>query len=180
MLSMARIRFTFSPLKARAAIHWMVRQYPGVDLHTVLKACYFADKEHLNKHNRPIFGATYKAMRFGPVPIEIYEMTKSDPYWLPELETDRYPWRLDGFRLSLTDNSEPDMTVFSRSDIAALSEAFKQSRRLTFNGRTAVTHGRDWQAAQLGTMSYEDMLDDSHDKESRIEYLRESGRYIKL
>ena len=177
---MARIRFTFSPLKARAALHWMVRELPGVDLHTVLKTCYFADKEHLNKHNRPIFGATYKAMRFGPVPIEIYEMAKSDPLWLPELESDRYPWRLDGYRLSLLDNSDPDMSVLSKSDISALEKAFKLSRSLTFNGRTSLTHGNDWQAAELGTMRYEDMLEETKDKESRIEYLRESGRYIKL
>ena len=52
------IRFKFSAPKAMAAVHWMVNEAPRVDLHTVLKTCYFADKAHLNKHGRPIFGAT--------------------------------------------------------------------------------------------------------------------------
>jgi hypothetical protein len=69
---------------------------PRLDLHTILKTCYFADKDHLNRNRRPIFGATYRAMRFGPVPLETYEMTKRDPIWLPELDADSYPWSLEG------------------------------------------------------------------------------------
>src|ERR1700684_2199264 len=104
---MRHIRFKFSPIKGRAAIHWMVQQQPGVDLHAVLKACYFADKKHLNENRRPIFGATYRAMKWGPVPIEIYDMTKGEAYWLAELNATRYPWNLDGYHLYLPENDDP-------------------------------------------------------------------------
>ncbi len=179
---MAVIRFKFSPTKARAALHWMIKEQPGVDLHTVLKACYFSDREHLNKFGRPIFGATYRAMRFGPVPLEIYEMAKGDPLWLPELDAARYPWQLhEGFRLVLADNAEPDLRSLSPTDLEAIKRAFELSKGLTFNGRTALTHGKDWQAADLGIMRYEDMFEDNTpDREERIAYLREAGRHLRL
>lgn len=177
---MKTITFKFAARKARAAIHWMTRQQTGIDLHTMLKACYFADKEHLNKHGRPIFGATYRAMKFGPVPLEIYEMAKGEALWLADLNADRYPWCLDGFRIRLIDNNDPDLDVLSESDFECLQKAFEKSRAMDFNSRTEATHGRDWQAANLGPMRYEDMLDDTEDKEHAVEYLRESAPFMRL
>lgn len=177
---MKTIRFKFSADKALAAIHWMICKRPGIDLHTMLKACYFADKAHLNEHNRPIFGATYRAMKFGPVPLEIYEMAKSDPIWLAELGINTYPWRLDGYCLSLVQNKEPDLDVLSESDVQALKAGFDLSSHMSFDARTAMTHGKDWQAAELGIMRYEDMLDDTPDKPDRVAYLKETAPFIRL
>lgn len=174
------IRFKFSPAKTRAAIHWMLRDYQGADLHTILKACYFADKAHLNKYGRPIFGATYRAMKFGPVPIEVYEMAKGEPLWLAELGATRYPWHLDGYQLFLEDNDIPDLSVLSDSDFEELQNGFNQSRSMTFNERTAATHGSDWQAADLGFMRYEDMIEESSTKNETILYLRENAKRIRM
>ena len=93
------IRFKFAAQKAYAAIHWMVSQNYEIDLHTSLKACYFADRSHLNERFRPIFGATYRAMKFGPVPLEIYEMMKGEALWKAELSIGQFPWELSGYRL---------------------------------------------------------------------------------
>ncbi len=177
---MKSIRFKFSPEKARIAVHWMLSQGAKTDLHAILKACYFADKKHLNDHGRPIFGATYRAMKFGPVPIEIYEMLKGDPIWLADMETDRYPWILDGFRLQLIDNSDPDINGLSESNLQLIRDGFEKSCKMTFSERTKATHGSDWQAARLGFMSYEDMLEETEDKADRIAYLRESAPYMKI
>lgn len=174
------IRFKFSPAKARAAIHWMVSKRPGIDLHTLLKACYFADKSHLNEWGRPIFGATYRAMKFGPVPLEIYEMAKGEPLWLAELYAPQFPWQLESFKLSLTGNERPDLNPLSKSDRTALEAGFELSIQMSFNARTAATHGRDWQAADLGIMLYEDMIDDSPEKEERVAHLREVAPHIRL
>lgn len=174
------IRFKFAPEKALTALHWMVREQPGIDLHAALKACYFADKDHLNEFHRPIFGARYRAMKFGPVPVEIYEMAKGEAIWLAELGLDRFPWRLDGFKLRLEDNQPEDRSVFSQSDTEAFEAGLARSLAMSFNDRTAATHGRDWQAAELGWMRYEDMLDDTDDKPEIIQYLRESARFVRL
>jgi hypothetical protein len=174
------ICFRFSPAKARAALTWMLEQKPRLDLHTVLKACYFADKDHLNKHGKPIFGATYRAMKFGPVPLEIYEMAKGEPLWLPELDAGAYPWQLDGHWLCRKGNEEVDLSDLSKTNFTSLKAAFDRSIKMTFNERTAATHGPDWQAANMGFMRYEDMLEDSKTKQKTVAYLREAGRFIRL
>jgi uncharacterized phage-associated protein len=173
------IRFKFAPLKAAAAIHWMVAEQSGIDLHTMLKACYFADKRHLNKHCRPIFGATYKAMKYGPVPLEIYEMAKGESYWLAEIDAEDYPWRLRGYKLHLNANSDPDKDELSESDMKALRKGLEKSASLNFDERTAATHGEDWQAAELGIMLYEDMILPEH-REKYIPYLLENARRMRL
>jgi hypothetical protein len=178
--SLRPIRFKFSALKALAAIQWMLEQKQTIDLHTALKACYFADKQHLNQHRRPIFGATYRAMKFGPVPLEIYEMMKSEPLWLAELGRTSFPWRLDGYTLRRTGNETADLSVLSATDLDALGFGLQKSISMTFNERTAATHGPDWQAARLGTMNYEDMIEDGPDKPALVAFLRESAPFLRL
>jgi len=174
-----RIRFKFSPSKARAAIIWILRQTNRADLHLVLKTCYFADKEHLNNYGRPIFGATYRAMKYGPVPEEIYEMLKGEFIWLPELNVDHYPWKLNGYYVSLTEAVDENFDVMSDTDMDCLGRALIKSSEMTFNERTAATHGPDWQAAELGTMRYEDMIDEDK-RERLIPYLRETAQNMRL
>ena len=43
----------------------------------VLKAIYLADKEHLQKYGRQMFGDRYIAMKLGPVPSLAYDIVKS-------------------------------------------------------------------------------------------------------
>lgn len=174
------VRYKFAPAKALAALHHMVSERNGIDLHAALKACYFADKLHLNRYQRPIFGATYRAMRFGPVPLEIYEIAKGEALWLAELGIEQLPWELRGYHLRLTGNSHVDMSEFSESDIECLLEGFAASVDMDFNERTAATHGPDWQKAKLGLMSYEDMLDDTPDKPHIIQDMQETARYVRL
>jgi hypothetical protein len=179
-VSMKPIRFRFSPVKARAALHWMLQQQPRVDLHTLMKGCYFADRQHLNAYFRPIFGATYRAMKFGPVPLEIYEMAKGDALWLAELGVDEYPWKLEGYRLRLHTNEEPDLSVLAETDLEEIKKGFSLSSHMTFDARTAATHGKDWQLANLDFMKYEDMIDESPEKAEQVAYLREAAQFIRI
>jgi hypothetical protein len=119
-------------------------------------------------------------MRFGPVPLEIYEMAKGEPMWLPELDSDRYSWILEGRRLKLVENFEPDVSVLSDTDLECLREGFDNSRSLTFTERTAATHGSDWQKAELGLMNYEDMIEDFPEKPELVAYLQENARFMRL
>jgi hypothetical protein len=168
------IRFRFNAEKAYQAILWMLGESATLDLHTILKACYFADKSHLNEFGRPVFGATYRAMKYGPVPLEIYEMLKSEPIWLCEAERDEFPWQVRGRgRIELSgDRHAPNRVALSQSDMDHLRAAFDRARSMTFNERTRETHGRDWQRAYLGLMDYADMIEDGPDRDEKIEGLR--------
>lgn len=174
------IRFKFAANKAYAAIHWMVAQNHDLDLHAALKSCYFADKTHLNERRRPIFGATYRAMKFGPVPLEIYEMMKGEALWKAELGAEQFPWELSGYKLRCVANSVPDLDVLSDTDVEHLERGVKTSTSMNFNERTDATHGADWQKASLGIMKYEDMLEDGPNKEAIISYLEANSQYMRL
>jgi uncharacterized phage-associated protein len=174
------IRFKFAASKARAAIHWIVAGHHNVDLHAALKACYFADKSHLNEQGRPIFGATYKAMKFGPVPLEIYEMMKGEIIWLIESGVPSFPWTLDGHRLRSIDNSHADLSALSETDRQHLEAGLSKSLPMTFSERTAATHGPDWQKAELGLMDYADMIENGPHKADLVAYLEANSRYMRL
>lgn len=178
---MSLIRFKFSPEKAFAALSWMVSDHPGIDLHAALKSCYFADRAHLNLHHRPIFGATYRAMRFGPVPLEIYEMAKGEALWLAELGVEQTPWELRGYRLARSANTVSfDRAALSDSEQRCFADGLARSLDMDFNERTEATHRLDWQKANLGVMNYADMVEDSDDKAEIIAYLEENARFMRL
>lgn len=172
--------YRFAPQKAFGAIHWMVSQGEDVDLHAALKACYFADKSHINAHHQPIFGATYKAMKFGPVPLEIYEIMKGEALWLWEVGAVETPWILDGHRLVARANSLPDMDEFAESEFEHLQNGFHKSVDMTFTARTAATHGFDWQVAMGGRMRYEDMIEKQEKRDQVIAYIQETASNVRL
>jgi uncharacterized phage-associated protein len=174
-------RYKFSAEKAFAAIHWMVGQSQPLDLHAALKACYFSDKSHLNEHLLPIFGATYKAMKYGPVPLEIYEMMKGEKLWLWEIQRVDTPWIMNGHQLQLDGKNSPaDISSLSESEMGHLESGLKKSLSMNFTARTAATHGPDWSAANGGRMRYEDMLEERENKAEILRSMQETARYAKL
>lgn len=177
---MTRATYRFAPDKALAAIHYMASQTDTIDLHTALKACYFADKSHLNEYHQPIFGATYRAMKYGPVPLEIYEIIKGETLWMWELDLTNLPWRLDGYRIVNCEPAPQSLTMFSESEREHLVKGFEKSRMMNFTSRTAATHGPDWHAADGGIMRYEDMVEGGANREDVIEYIKETARHIRL
>src|SRR5712692_1937947 len=84
---MSRITFNFKLEKLVHALAYFSKN--GVRDLTKLKAAkllYFADKEHLLKHGRPILGDTYYCLPYGPVPsVALNEM--SDAIAGPEVES---------------------------------------------------------------------------------------------
>jgi hypothetical protein len=177
---MTRARYKFSPKKAFQAVHLMASR-GAIDLHAALKACYFADKSHLNEHHQPIFGATYRAMKFGPVPLEIYELIKGESLWLWEVGFPSLPWDLRGKDIVFNGSNAPlETDEFSEIELEHLEAALEKSRGMSFTERTAATHGADWQKANGGIMHYEDMLNDTPQKPQIIAYMRETASRVRL
>lgn len=168
------IRFLFAARKALQAVDWMLARKGELDFHTILKACYFADREHLNRYGRPIFGASYRAMKYGPVPVEIYELIKLEPLPLWEAGVESPPWSREGFRLRRTANVDPTVSALSESDLECLEHGLETSVSMTFDERTAATHGPDWQKARGGWMDYRDMVDEDNPmREAILELLED-------
>ena len=160
-----------------------------LDFHTILKACYFADRQALAERQLPIFGAEYIAMEYGPVPIEIYEMLACEPKWLTELaerSVDGYPWRSAHHFVTLKAEARGDrkFTGIARAEMNMLEQALEKSSGMEFTLRTRETHGEDWfrgtqRPGRL--MHYEDMIpEDALDREELIRDLREDGFHYAL
>jgi uncharacterized phage-associated protein len=173
-------RYRFAADKALQAIDYMAARQKPLDLHAALKACYFADRSHLNAYQQPIFGANYRAMKYGPVPLEIYELIKGEAVWLWELQRTDLPWRLEGYCIIRTANDEALQDILAESELQHLIAGFEQSQAMTFTERTAATHGPDWQAANGGLMRYEDMIDDGPDQGAMIDFIRETAPRVRL
>ena len=191
------ITFRFRPVKALEAASWMLRTAKcdpvdpadRLDLTTILKTCYFADKRALNEIGRPVFGGHYMALELGPVPVEIAEMLRCDPVWLAELAGDGltdYPWETEGCRVFLRPGHDghEDCGSIAPIDMPLIEEEFAKCRAMTFTQRTRETHGMDW---MLGcdrpgnVMAYEDMISETRPgRDELIEDLQENGRYFAL
>ena len=185
------IRFRFRPEKALEAVRWMLHRTAqmrdrsaALDFHTILKAAYFADRKLLNEAGRPVFGADYRAMNYGPVPVEIYEMLKCEPYWLSELGIGDYPWRRQGYHVRLQGTPANDLRHLSELDMQALEAGFERAASMTFDERTRETHGLDWVRGldRPGKrMDYADMIDpDNPRREDIIAELERLGPRIVL
>ena len=187
---MSRIRFNFAPAKAVEAVSWMLMAgdengKEKLDFHTILKSCYFADKKSLVERRRPIFGAEYIAMQYGPVPVEIYEMLKCDPKWLMEMaekRIDEYPWKQENHFVSLKierQNEEVEYRSIARVELNIVEQAFEKSSNMNFTQRTRETHEEDWYRGSRRPeriMHYEDMIpEDLFERDALIRDFKEEG-----
>lgn len=80
-----------------------------------MKLLWLVDRYHLMMYGRPALDATYVAMRHGPVPSEIMNVTRNteQPYARNYL-------RAEGYNVFSLD--KPDISLFSKSEIKALEK----------------------------------------------------------
>jgi len=183
------IRFNFNPSKGLDGIVYLLQgaqenNRASLDFHALLKAAYFADKAMLNQHGRPVFGATYRAMPYGPVPVELYEMAKCEPLWLAEIGAERYPWERSGqYSIRLSTDEVAELENLSEADREHLDLGLEKSLSLNFSRRTEATHGIDWANAFRGSgwIDYCDMIaPDNNRRTEIIEELEVTSSHLAL
>jgi uncharacterized phage-associated protein len=145
---MSRITFNFKLEKLVHALAYFAKN--GVRNLTKLKAAkllYFADKEHLLRHGRPILGDVYFCLPYGPVPsLALNEM--SDAIAAPEVEDEdrrlfnsvlkvHKPWFAD-HPVFQAKTFDPD--VFSESELEILREISKKYGQFTAGQLVDLTH----------------------------------------
>ena len=174
------ISFEMNEDKAIEALVWLAGKQRGITPFYVSKVLYFADKEHLNCYGRPILGDTYFKMEFGPVPSKIYDLIKKSCKNKNILKkfTDAVDVR-GGFG-HLHPRREPNMEMFSRTDIECLTNALKKYGRRKFGNLSDISHDEPaWKnAPENGAMDYEDMIDKSPKQKEIIQNLKEHSRQI--
>ena len=175
------LKFRPNPEKALEVILWLSNKRAPLDFHSILKLLFFADIYHMNAYGRPIVGDQYRALPYGPVPQTTYDVLKSEPLVLEELDTVDPPFEVVGrYRVSPLRPCNTDK--LSASDIEALTNAWDRYGHLGFNRRTDVSHEHPayLKAVRTGAlfMDYADFLEPDDDRERKLDDLRESAHRI--
>jgi uncharacterized phage-associated protein len=133
---MSRIQFRFDPDKLVQAIAYFAsRGVPELTKMKVAKLLFHADKYHLLKYGRPVIGDQYVCMEYGPVPSTslnvMNDAIAKDPESPPlaEEQFEEFVGVRKMFRGKhpiFTARREPDLDVFSESDLEALDHALAE------------------------------------------------------
>lgn len=146
--------FPFDPEKATEALIYVARRVRDSDMYRTLKILYLADKTHLHRYARFIFGDTHAALDHGPVPQGAYDILKfvrGSTKGGFELERARRLINLQGNAIETARDADTD--VFSKTDLECLDEAIKAAGWLSFQELKDLTHD----AAYKATRAYGEM-----------------------
>lgn len=162
---------------------------PGTDKYQAVKFFYLADKEHLNRHGRPITFESYYALPYGPVASRAKELLEGDEWTLRAAKikklpiiTERVPRPGKEDLLKIVGPTrEVDFDVFSKSDIRVFDEIIEKYGDCTFDELFNLTHEhpayvKAWRGRPKGSkaapMLYEEMIDS---KARRAEIVEDIG-----
>ncbi len=125
------IRFAFNVKKFVNAMALFAQEVNKLDKLKAAKLLYFADKHHLVRYGRPIFGDRYHSLDYGPVPSLCLDIMNEVLQPLDEISM-RTPYK-NIFERKLKVSKpkdhpypcfkkveDPDMEVFSQSEIESL------------------------------------------------------------
>jgi hypothetical protein len=139
--------FTFDPEKATEALLYVATNIGG-DMYTTLKALYVADKLHLHRYGRFVYGDEHCALPYGPVPQGAYDLVKY-VRGVTDRSVYEYPPARQAFALAgneIRPLRAPDTSVFSDSDEECLDEAIRTLRGSDFGSVKAATHDAAYNA----------------------------------
>ena len=137
---------TFEKMKDLQVLLYIVGKTPIPDTIHVLKILYQADKMHLEEFGQTITNEQYVAMEFGPVASRMYNLIKS--------VRDAYPLVSSTITGSLSMNgntiiplADADTDFISQSERECLDSAIAELGSLNFDDVSQQSHDKAYQAA---------------------------------
>ena len=168
---MSAIKLSFNQEKALETIVYISQSVH--DLYHLLKIIYFADRKHLERYGRFIFGDEYVAMAKGPVPSGAYDIIK---YVKGENRFIQLPVAKDSIEINhndVTPRRQANIDFFSVSDLKCLDESIKENGYLSFGSLKNKSHDSAYESAdQNDFISIESIAATMQDGDSIIEYLK--------
>jgi uncharacterized phage-associated protein len=142
------------------------------DMYTALKVIYFADRIHLDKYGRLLYGDRYIAMSHGPVPSLAYDIIKGSEGYLGG---GRKIFGSDFFSMSQNDilaRRAPNIDLISQSDIEALEAAIRIYSNKTFEELKSESHDAAWESADRNdNISFEALVRSLPSGEELLEHI---------
>jgi len=129
----------------------------GLDLYSLVKLIYFADKAHLHRWGRTITGNYYARMEHGPTPSEAYDLIKS-------VRGDQ-DWPIDyskSFKVT-SDVVIPllraNLDEFSESELEILDEVYRDDGGKSFAELKSKAHDNAYNRSKGHWMTDEDLAE---------------------
>ncbi len=142
------IKFPFDETAAISALLYLLKNANDKGYHKILKMMYLADKCHLERYGRQIFGGEYRAYDFGPVAQNVYGLLKQAE------KRERGLSPKGAFRVYKSGRKPLiealgiyDSDELSESDIECLDTAIKELDKLDFSRTTDQSHDEAWRSA---------------------------------
>ena len=118
----------FDYKKATQAINFLIRKEGGqIDKLKLIKLVYLADRYHLRRYGRPMVNDPYLAMTYGPVGSSVKDIAELSDF----LDDTERAYASTYLKQGATPHkivsiADVDEDVFSRSELEALSFAYKE------------------------------------------------------
>ncbi|TGP57238.1 DUF4065 domain-containing protein [bacterium M00.F.Ca.ET.230.01.1.1] len=164
---------------------YLAYKMPGVDKYQAVKFFYLADKEHLNRHGRPITSDAYFALPYGPVASKAKELIEQDKWTMREAGLKELPFKTERKGRQGPDKNDliiicgalrdVDFDVFSNSDLRVFDEILNKYGKYDFDDLYNITHEHEaykkaWAKRgpyKRSKMSYDDMIE-SNEQRAKI------------
>ena len=166
---------------------YLAHARPNADKYQAVKFFYLADREHLNRHGRPITHESYFALPYGPVASKAMDLLEGDHWTMRDAGIEELPFEVehaervegDGKRITYirAPKREVDFDLFSKSDIKVFDEILFTYGDYTFEQLFEITHDhyaykRAWNnrrpKSKRSQMYYEDMIEDRAKREEIV------------
>ena len=177
--------FRFEPEKALEAILYVASK-AQTDKYATLKILYLADKLHLERYGRFISGDYYHALKHGSTPMHSYDMLEYAAYAKNQCVIEGVREALlvgtKVHRHALTPRREPDLDVFSESDIECLNEVISRIENINpvrkWIALRADAHDAAWHKTRKenknGRIDVERIAEQFENSDELIDYLRQA------
>ena len=114
----------------------------------ILKTIYLADKDHLKRYGRQIFGDSYRAMKQGPVPSLAYDIVKAirgDGWFVFDNPSPKTALSVPD-RYTILPLRDSEVQLLSQTDIECLDYAYNQIKDLSFPQLKELSHDEAYKA----------------------------------
>lgn len=153
----------------------------GVDFYHAFKILYFAEMKHLAKWGSGIVPDEFCALKYGPVPTQLYDAVKelNHPHMTLSKELSEVVQVAgeDAPNILLS-KRQADLKFLSKSEIEALDQSIEENKSLTFGQLMRKSHDTAWDEANRRTngtnvISPVSMAKVLNADETMLEYIRE-------
>lgn len=126
----------------------------GVDFYHAFKILYFAEMKHLAKWGSGIVPDEFCALKYGPVPTQLYDAVKelNHPRMiLSEELSEVVQFAGEDAPNVLLPKREANLKYLSKSEIEALEQSIEENESLTFGQLMRKSHDEAWEEANRRT-----------------------------